>query len=72
MTYYGRWTYEFEEAERQGAAGMLIVPTTEEASYPWHTVVGSWTTPQRMLPRDASLPPALAFRGSLTVLLRSW
>ncbi|HEX2780097.1 MAG TPA: PA domain-containing protein, partial [Gemmatimonadaceae bacterium] len=37
MTYYGRWTYKFEEAERQGAAGMLIVHTTEQAGYPWHT-----------------------------------
>ncbi|HEY0035274.1 MAG TPA: hypothetical protein VGB66_01240, partial [Longimicrobium sp.] len=51
MTYYGRWTYKFEEAERRGAAGMLIVHTTEAAGYPWHTVVGSWAKEQRMLPR---------------------
>ncbi|HET7585395.1 MAG TPA: M28 family peptidase [Gemmatimonadaceae bacterium] len=66
MTYYGRWTYKFEEAERRGAAGMLIIHTTEAAGYPWHTVVGSWTTPQRMLPRDPSLPAPLGFRGWIT------
>ena len=66
MTYYGRWTYKFEEAERQGAAGMLIVHTTEQAGYPWHTVVGSWATDQRMLPRDDGLPAPLGFRGWIT------
>ncbi len=66
MTYYGRWTYKFEEAERQGAAGMLIIHTTERAGYPWHTVVGSWTTPQRMLPRDSTLPDPLEVRGWIT------
>ncbi|HEY9427594.1 MAG TPA: M28 family metallopeptidase [Gemmatimonadaceae bacterium] len=66
MTYYGRWTYKFEEAERRGAAGMLIIHTTAEASYPWHTVVSSWTTPQYMLPRDSKLPPPLGFRGWIT------
>ena len=66
MTYYGRWTYKFEEAERRGAAGMLIVHTTEQAGYPWHTVVGSWAKEQRMLPRDPALPRPLAFRGWIT------
>jgi Zn-dependent M28 family amino/carboxypeptidase len=66
MTYYGRWPYKFEEAERQGAAGALIVHTTERAGYPWHTVVGSWAKEQRLLPRDAKLPPALSFRGWIT------
>jgi Zn-dependent M28 family amino/carboxypeptidase len=66
MTYYGRWTYKFEEAERQGAAGMLIVHTTEQAGYPWHTVVGSWAKEQRMLPRDANLPAPLGVRGWIT------
>src|SRR6201996_2830833 len=41
MTYYGRWTYKFEEAARQGAAGVLIVHQTEPASYPWHVVSSS-------------------------------
>jgi Zn-dependent M28 family amino/carboxypeptidase len=66
MTYYGRWTYKFEEAERRGAAGMLIVHTTERAGYPWHTVVGSWAKEQRMLPRDPSLPAPLGVRGWIT------
>jgi len=76
MTYYGRWTYKYEEAERRGAAGVLIVHTTESASYPWHTVVGSWSGEQRMLPRDASSPKPLGMRGwitdsSATALLKS-
>jgi Zn-dependent M28 family amino/carboxypeptidase len=66
MTYYGRWTYKFEQAERRGAAGMLIVHTTEQAGYPWHTVVGSWAKEQRMLPRDPKLPAPLGVRGWVT------
>ncbi|HZN96622.1 MAG TPA: M20/M25/M40 family metallo-hydrolase, partial [Gemmatimonadales bacterium] len=46
LTYYGRWTYKIEEAQRQGAAGILLVHTTESASYPWSTVQSSWTGPQ--------------------------
>jgi Zn-dependent M28 family amino/carboxypeptidase len=66
MTYYGRWTYKFEEAERRGAAGALIVHTAERAGYPWHTVVGSWAKEQRMLPRDPKLPPPLGVQGWIT------
>ena len=66
MTYYGRWTYKFEEAERRGAAGMLIVHTAERAGYPWHTVVGSWAKEQRMLPRDPKLPAPLGVQGWIT------
>jgi Zn-dependent M28 family amino/carboxypeptidase len=66
MTYYGRWTYKFEEAERRGAAGVLIVHTTERAGYTWQTVVGSWAKEQRMLPRDSSLPAPLGVRGWIT------
>lgn len=43
MTYYGRWTYKYEEAARQGAAGVLIVHQTEAASYPWHVVNNSFS-----------------------------
>jgi Zn-dependent M28 family amino/carboxypeptidase len=46
MTYYGRWTYKFEEAARRGAAGALIVHDTVPAAYGWETVVNSWTGPQ--------------------------
>jgi Zn-dependent M28 family amino/carboxypeptidase len=43
MTYYGRWTYKFEEAARRGAAGVLVVHETEPASYGWATVKNSNT-----------------------------
>jgi Zn-dependent M28 family amino/carboxypeptidase len=43
MTYYGRWTYKFEEAARRGAAGVLIVHETDPASYGWNTVKNSNT-----------------------------
>ncbi len=46
MTYYGRWTYKYEEAARQGAAGVLIVHETAPAAYGWNTVVNSWSVPQ--------------------------
>jgi Zn-dependent M28 family amino/carboxypeptidase len=66
MTYYGRWTYKYEEAERRGAAGMLIVHTTERAGYPWHVVVNSNSTEQRLLPRDAAAPAPIGVRGWIT------
>jgi Zn-dependent M28 family amino/carboxypeptidase len=66
MTYYGRWTYKYEEAERRGAAGMLIVHTTERAGYPWHVVVNSNSTEHRLLPRDAAAPPPIGVRGWIT------
>lgn len=43
MTYYGRWTYKYEEAARQGAAGIIIVHQTEPASYGWSVVSNSFT-----------------------------
>lgn len=43
MTYYGRWTYKYEEAARQGAAGVIIVHDTKPASYPWTVVRNGWT-----------------------------
>lgn len=46
MTYYGRWTYKFEEAARQGAAAALIVHETGPAGYGWDVVSGSWSGPQ--------------------------
>jgi Zn-dependent M28 family amino/carboxypeptidase len=46
LTYYGRWTYKIEEAQRQGAAGILMIHTTESATYPWTTVLSGWTGPQ--------------------------
>jgi Zn-dependent M28 family amino/carboxypeptidase len=54
LTYYGRWTYKIEEARRQGAAGILLVHTTESATYPWTTVLSGWTGPQTRL----EVPPS--------------
>lgn len=44
MTYYGRWTYKFEEAAKQGAKGCLIIHNTEAASYPFKVVQNNWNT----------------------------
>src|SRR5690606_4525370 len=46
MTYYGRWTYKFEEAARQGAAAALIVHDTFPAAYGWNVVHSSWSGAQ--------------------------
>lgn len=46
MTYYGRWTYKYEEAARQGAAAALIVHETGPAGYGWEVVSNSWSGPQ--------------------------
>lgn len=48
MTYYGRWTYKFEEAARQGAAAAIIVHQTEPAAYGWNVVQSSWTGAQQV------------------------
>ena len=42
MTYYGRWTYKFEEAARQGAKGCLVVHNTVPAGYPFQVLQNSW------------------------------
>ncbi|WP_153914327.1 M28 family metallopeptidase [Shewanella sp. TC10] len=49
MTYYGRWSYKFEEASRQGALGAIIIHDTAPASYPWSVVENSWTGAQQDL-----------------------
>jgi len=43
MTYYGRWTYKYEEAARQGATGVIIIHDTAPASYPWAVVRSGWS-----------------------------
>ncbi|MGK5077805.1 M28 family peptidase [Janthinobacterium sp. HLX7-2] len=47
LTYYGRWTYKFEEAQRQGAAGVLLIHTKPSASYAWSVVQNSWSGSER-------------------------
>jgi Zn-dependent M28 family amino/carboxypeptidase len=46
MTYYGRWTYKYEEAAKQGAAAAIIVHDTFPAAYGWNVVESSWSGPQ--------------------------
>ena len=46
LTWYGRWAYKFEEAVRQGAAGVLLIHTTPSASYPWSVPVNSFSHEQ--------------------------
>ncbi len=52
MTYYGRWTYKYEEAARQGAAAALVIHDAAPAAYGWEVVRNSWTGPQFNLHRD--------------------
>ncbi len=52
MTYYGRWTYKFEEAARQGAEAALIVHKSAPASYGWGVVENSWTGTQYGIEND--------------------
>jgi Zn-dependent M28 family amino/carboxypeptidase len=64
MTYYGRWTYKFEEAARQGATAALIVHETEAAAYGWNVVRQSWTGEQADLKR--------ANAGADRALIEGW
>jgi Zn-dependent M28 family amino/carboxypeptidase len=52
LTYYGRWTYKFEEAARKGAVGALIIHRTDLASYGWEVVHNSWSAEQVSLSND--------------------
>jgi Zn-dependent M28 family amino/carboxypeptidase len=56
LTYYGRWTYKFEEAARQGAAGAILIHTDESATYPWQVVQSSWSGTQYSLPPEQGAP----------------
>ncbi|WP_373007507.1 M28 family metallopeptidase [Hyphomonas sp.] len=64
MTYYGRWTYKYEEAARQGAAAAIIVHETEPASYGWDVVKNSWSGAQSDLVR--------ADGGANRALMEGW
>jgi Zn-dependent M28 family amino/carboxypeptidase len=54
LTYYGRWTYKFEEAARHGAVGVILIHKTEMASYPWEVVRNSWSGEQSRLRADGT------------------
>jgi Zn-dependent M28 family amino/carboxypeptidase len=63
MTYYGRWTYKYEEASRQGAEGAIIIHETAPASYGWSVVKNSWTGPQFSFQRDDLNKDRVAVEG---------
>ena len=67
MTYFGRWTYKFEEAAKQGAAAVLIIHETAPASYPWGVVENGWSGEQLNLTfADGNLDRA-ALEGWITL-----
>ncbi|MEP7037578.1 MAG: M28 family peptidase [Acidobacteriota bacterium] len=67
LTYYGRWTYKFEQAARMGAAGVLLIHTPESAGYGWNVVRtsnGNWRFDVARTPDDKT--PFLNFRSWMT------
>jgi Zn-dependent M28 family amino/carboxypeptidase len=66
MTYYGRWTYKFEEAVRQGAAGLLVIHETASAGYPWDVPRNGATRPQFDLKIADYASQRLALEGWIT------
>jgi Zn-dependent M28 family amino/carboxypeptidase len=52
LTYYGRWTYKYEEAARRGAVGAILIHKTDMASYPWEVVRNSWGGESSLLQDD--------------------
>ena len=67
MTYYGRWTYKFEEAARQGAEAAFIIHETEPAAYPWKVVQNSWSGPNFSLVTEDNNLSRCAVEGWLTI-----
>nr|WP_235938818.1 M28 family metallopeptidase [Thalassotalea algicola] len=66
MTYYGRWTYKYEEASRQGAEGAIIIHETAPASYGWNVVKNSWSGPQFGFQREDNNMGRVAVEGWVT------
>lgn len=66
MTYYGRWTYKFEEAARKGAAAAIIIHDTEGASYGWDVVKNSWSGTQYDLRVADDPAPRVPLQGWIT------
>ncbi len=67
MTYYGRWTYKYEEASRQGAEGAIIIHETAPASYGWSVVENSWVGPQFGFVREDLNKDRVAVEGWINV-----
>lgn len=67
MTYYGRWTYKYEEAARQGAKGILIIHETEPAGYPWGVVLNGATIPKLYLQPEDNYMSMCAVEGWITL-----
>ncbi len=63
LTYYGRWTYKYEEAARRGAAGVILIHTNETAGYGWSVVRNSWSGERFGLLPEGKTP---------TLQLKSW
>ncbi|WP_235938490.1 M28 family metallopeptidase [Chitinophaga solisilvae] len=66
MTYYGRWTYKFEEASRQGATGVIIIHETAAASYPWKVVRSGWSNSKLHLQTADNNMSRTALEGWIT------
>lgn len=66
MTYYGRWTYKYEEAARQGAKGILIIHESEPAGYPWSVVLNGAIIPKLYLQAEDNYMSMCAIEGWLT------
>ena len=67
MTYYGRWTYKFEEATRQGALGCLVVHNTIPAGYGFNVLQNSWNSPKLYLDPRGKEQYEMAFEGWITL-----
>jgi Zn-dependent M28 family amino/carboxypeptidase len=67
MTYYGRWTYKFEEAARQGATGVLIIHDTGPASYGWSVVRSGWSKSKLYLQAEDDNRSRAAMEGWITL-----
>src|SRR5262245_12806053 len=65
LTYYGRWTYKYEEAARRGAAGVILIHTNDSAGYGWNVVRNSWNGARFGLAPEAN-SPALKLKSWVT------
>src|SRR5947209_9299034 len=63
LTYYGRWTYKFEEAARRGAAGVLLIHTDASASYGWSVIQNGWLAERFQLAQGT---PGTGMQGWMT------